>query len=293
MRFLAHVEEQGGITGELLDAGESVVGGVHRRLDHAQRQRRHREHLATPFDRRLFELGQRDNGVDESHVERFLGVVLTAEEPDLAGLLLAHIGRQQARSVAAVERTDLGSGLTEPGVVGRDRQVAHDVQHVATADGVAGDHGDDRLGRATDLDLQIEHVQATDALVSHVVITDVAVVASDALIATRAERQVTLAGEDDHAHGAVVASIVEGLSQLEQRLGAKRVAHLRPVDGDLGDPLGRLVTDVGVVAGTLPLGGRADRRFSHRESVARPPGLGRISRSLRSSGGMPGVGASR
>src|SRR4029077_10954225 len=49
LRFLGLVEEQRRVPGQLLDAGEPVVGGVHRRLDHAQRHRRHLEHLGAPL----------------------------------------------------------------------------------------------------------------------------------------------------------------------------------------------------------------------------------------------------
>ena len=61
------------------------------------------------------------------------------------------------------------------------------MQHVAAADGVAGHHGHDRLGRAADLDLEVEHVEAADALLGHLVVADVAVVAADALVAAGAE----------------------------------------------------------------------------------------------------------
>ncbi len=40
LAFLAHVEEHGGVTGELLEAGQSVVGGVQAAFEHAQGQRR-------------------------------------------------------------------------------------------------------------------------------------------------------------------------------------------------------------------------------------------------------------
>jgi hypothetical protein len=74
--------------------------------------------------RLFFELGQRHDGVDEAHVEGLLGVVLAAEEPDLAGLLLADDAGHVAGAVAAVEAADLGAGLAEAGVVGGDRDVA-------------------------------------------------------------------------------------------------------------------------------------------------------------------------
>jgi hypothetical protein len=69
----------------------------------------------------------------------------------------------------------------------------HDVQDVAAADGVAGHHRDHRLGRAPDLHLKVEHVEPP-----HAVIVDVAVVAADLLVAARAERLVSRAGENDH-----------------------------------------------------------------------------------------------
>src|SRR6266498_475311 len=55
LRFLAHVVEEGRVARELLDAGESVVGGVHAGLDHAQRQRAQLEDAPAPCDRFLFE----------------------------------------------------------------------------------------------------------------------------------------------------------------------------------------------------------------------------------------------
>src|SRR3954447_25579287 len=106
LRLLAHVVEERGIAGELLDAGEAVVGRVARRLDHAQRQRAVLQHLPAPRDRLLLELLERHDGVDQPHVERLLRVVLTAEEPDLARLLLPDRPRQQAGAVPAVERAD-------------------------------------------------------------------------------------------------------------------------------------------------------------------------------------------
>ena len=140
------------------------------------------------------------------------GVVLTAQEPDLARLLLADRSREQPGAEAAVERPDARTGLTEARVVGRDREVAHHVQHVAAADRVPRDHRDHRLREPADLDLEVEHVEAADAVVA-----DVAVVAADALVATGAERVGPLAGEDDHADVAVVAGL------LERVLSSKRV----------------------------------------------------------------------
>ena len=106
---------------------------------------------------------ERHDGVDEPHVERLLRVVLAAQEPDLLRLLRADEVAQQRRAEAAVERADARAGLAEARVVGGDRQVADEVQDVAAADRVAGDHRDDRLGQAADLDLQVGDVEAPDA----------------------------------------------------------------------------------------------------------------------------------
>jgi hypothetical protein len=117
-----------------------------------------------------------------------------AQEPDLAGLLLADAAGQVAGAEAAVEAADPRPGLPEHGVVGRDREVADHVQHVAAADGPAGHHGHDGLGQRADLLLQVEHVQA-----GHAVVTDVALIAAHALVAAGAEGLAAGAREDDDA----------------------------------------------------------------------------------------------
>src|SRR4029077_15564592 len=110
--------------------------------------------------------------------ERLLRVVLLAEEPDLARLLLADDAGQQAGAVPAVEAPDARPGLSELCVVGRDREVADDVEDVAAADRVTGHHRDYRLGHAADLNLQVEHVEPAGARG-----VDVAVVPAHALVA--------------------------------------------------------------------------------------------------------------
>ena len=148
--------------GELLDARVAVLVGVEAGLDQPQRERRQREHLAAPLHRLLLEALQRHDRVDQPHLERLLGVVLAAQQPDLLGLLGADQVAQHAGAEAAVQRADARAGLAEARVVGGDRQVADDVQHVAAADRVAGDHRHHRLGQPADLDLQVGHVEAAD-----------------------------------------------------------------------------------------------------------------------------------
>src|SRR5947207_4705156 len=104
LRLVAHVEQQRRVPGELLDAGEPVLGRVERRLEHAQRQRRERQHLAAPLHRLLLEALERNDGIDQSPVQRGLRVVLAAEEPDLLRALLPDLAGEQPRPEAAVER---------------------------------------------------------------------------------------------------------------------------------------------------------------------------------------------
>src|SRR5437764_11988739 len=134
--LLRHVEEEVGVVGELLDAGEPVLRGVEAGLEQAQCERRQREHLAAPLHGFLLELVERDHRVHESHLERLPGVVLAAEEPDLLRLLRSDELGEHAGAEAAVEAADARADLAEARVVGCDRQVAHDIQHVSPADGV-------------------------------------------------------------------------------------------------------------------------------------------------------------
>src|SRR5262249_40130963 len=134
--------------------------------------------------------------------------------------------------------------------------IAYDVEHMPAADRVAGDHRDDGLGETTDLHLEVEHVEAADP-----VVVAVAVVATDALVAARAERVVAFAGEDDHAGRGVVARELESGPQLEEGAGTERVADLGPANRDLRDAVGGVVADVGEAVGglRLPVGARSDR----------------------------------
>src|SRR3954469_15033732 len=185
--LLRLVEEEVRVVGELLDAGDAVLVGVEARLEQAEGERRLHEHLPAPLHRLLLEGLERDDRVDQPHVERLLRVVLAGEEPDLLGLLWADQARQDPRPVPPAERAAARAGLAEARVVGGDRQVAHDVQHVAAADRVARDHRDHWLRRAPDLDLEVGHVEAADAALGGLVLGQVAGVAADALVAARAE----------------------------------------------------------------------------------------------------------
>ena len=254
LRLLASVEEQVGVVGQLLDPGEAVLGRVEARLQEPQREGRELKHLPAPRHSLLLELLEGHHAVHEAHVERLVRRVLAAQEPDLLGLLRADDVGEQPRAEAAVEAADLRAGLAEAGVVGRDREVADHVQHLAAAHRVAGHHRDDRLRQAPHLHVEVGHVEAADAgAAGHV-----AGVAAHVLVAARAEGQRPLAGEDDHPDRGVLARALERVRDLDQRLRPERVAHLRAVDRDLGDAVGELVADVLVVARALPVGRGAD-----------------------------------
>src|SRR5664279_2043511 len=262
--LLVAVEEQVRVVRQLLDPRQAVFGGVEARLQQAQRKRGEREHLVAPLHRLLLQPVERHDGVDHPHFQRLLGGVLAAEKPDLLGLLRADEVGQQARAEAAVEGADLRPDLAEARVVGGDRQVAHEVQHVPAADRVAGDHRHDRLGQPADLHVQVGDVKAPDAgagrsSIGRSVVVEVARVAAHALVAARAERVGTLAGQHDHADLRVLARVLQRARDLHDRARAKGVSHLRAGDRDLRDAVGALVADVfegaaGVLRGICPGG---------------------------------------
>jgi hypothetical protein len=104
----------------------------------------------------------------------------------------------------------------------------------------------------------VEAAQPTAALAR---VGQVARVAAHTLVAARAEGERALAGEHDHADRGVLARTLERVRELDERLGTERVADLRSVDGDLGDPLRDLVADVavvGAVSGRPPVDRGAD-----------------------------------
>src|SRR5439155_1453511 len=107
LRLLVHVGEEGGVAGELLDARQAVGVGVEGCLEQPDGERAHLEDAPAPGDGLLLEAVEGHHLVDEAHPQGLLGVVLLAQEPDLASLLLADLAREQSRPVASIERADL------------------------------------------------------------------------------------------------------------------------------------------------------------------------------------------
>ena len=144
--FLAHVVKKRGIACEIEQSHLTIAIGIEGRLEAAQRERRVREHLAAPLQGFFFQIRERHHGVDESHVERLLRIVLTAEIPNLSGFLLTNDAREVAGTKAAIEGANFGPGLAKARVIGSNGEIADDVQHVSATDGISCDHGDDGLG---------------------------------------------------------------------------------------------------------------------------------------------------
>ena len=121
------------------------------------------------------------------------------------------------------------------------------------ADSVAVHHGNDRLGHHADKMLQVEHVQARDVVLAHV-----AAVATDLLIAARAERLVLVAaavvrtGQDDDADGSVVARHGERVVHLGHGERGERVAPFGAIDGDFRNPISGFVLDFPILLGGFP-----------------------------------------
>ena len=72
--------------------------------------------------------------------------------------LTDHAG-EVGRAEPGVERPHPRAGLAEHRVLGGDRDVAEDVEHVPTADGVPVDGGDDRFGDVADEPVQRLHFE--------------------------------------------------------------------------------------------------------------------------------------
>ena len=257
LRLLAHVVEQRGVPGELLQARLAVHVGVEGALQAANGEGALPHDLAGPLDPLGLELRHGYDRVDEPHLPGLGRAVLPAKKPDLAGLLLPDDPGEIARPEAAVEAAHAGAHLAEDGVVGRDRQVADDVQHVPAADRVAGNQGNHDLRHGPNELLEVQDVEPRDAVPAHVPGGP-----PDALVAAGAKGVLAVrvrsgAGEEDDPDLRVLAGVGEGLDHLADGLGAERVALLRPVDRHLGDPVRLVVEDVRVGFDGAPGGNHA------------------------------------
>src|SRR5690606_6298685 len=118
----------------------------------------------------------------------------------------------------------------------------HYDETVAAADGPSGHHRDDRLRAGAHLTLEVEHVQAHDSGILFLI----SGIAADSLVASRTVGFRTFARKNEHTNPMILALIVQRVAHLLDRERPKGIAHLGPVDRDLGDSLRLVVLDVGV-----------------------------------------------
>ena len=139
--------------------------------------------------------------------------------------------------------------------IGRQRQIAHDVQNVAAADREAVHQRDNRDRQRPDLALQVQDVEA-----SQPVVADVPAATLDVQVAARAEGLVSCAGKEDAADRSVIANASEGVDQLGHGLRSEGISNLRAVDRDESDSGARMfVADVAVFHDRRPRDLRAVR----------------------------------
>ena len=100
---------------------------------------------ANPFGLKFLEGHHR---IYKAHGQGVLGSVLTAEKPDLPGLALAHQPRQIAGPKTAIEAAHPGAGLAKNRILGRQAEVAEQVQHLASPNRIARHQGNHHLGEA-------------------------------------------------------------------------------------------------------------------------------------------------
>ena len=256
----------GGIAGQLLQPGEAIGFGVECGLEATDGRRAVLQHLPGPTHPLRLQLLQRHHGIDEPHLQSLLRAITAAEKPDFTCLALANHPRQVARTKAAVKTADLGSGLAKHGVVGGDAEVAEQMQHLTATHGIARHQSDHHLGQAADDALQIQHVQARQA-----VLTDVTTVPTHTLITTGTEGIATIGGRADpreqhHTDFTVIPDARKGITQLHHRLRAEGIALGGAVDGHASQAVRATVhKDVLVAAPRCPL--RAWRTGEHLTHV--------------------------
>ena len=248
LSFLAHVEEAGGVARQFHQPRLAVFVSIHGGLDEADRCGGIREDFPAPGHGFLFQAFEGYDRVDHAHVQGLLRVVLAAEEPDFAGLLLADHPGEVGGAVAGVEGTHFGPGLAENGIIGGNGQVADHGQDVAAADGIAGDHGDHGLRAGAYLAVQVQHVQPVLARPR----IYVAGLPPHFLIAAAAEGPGAGPRQDDDADFPVETGVGQGIADFIIGERGEGVHPVGPVDGDPGDAFRLIVKDFLVFFGTLP-----------------------------------------
>ena len=137
---------------------------------------------------------------------------MAAHKPDFAGFLLSHDTRQIGRTEASVERTYFRACLSKDGVVRSYGEVAHEVENVASANGIAVDHRNDGFGQRTYLFLHIEDIET-----GHAVATDITAATFDIHIAARAESLIASTRQDNDTDFGILPTDTKGIAHLPHR----------------------------------------------------------------------------
>src|SRR5713226_4449264 len=247
LTLFGHIVEHCCIAGEFLNTRQAIGIRVESRFQEAQRNRAFLKYLPCPLYGFFFQALQRHDGVDQSHIQGLLSCILPAEIPDLASLFMTNDTCHVGSPPTGIKTADPGTSLPKPGIIGGNRQITKQVEHVTAANGIACNHGYDWLGKILNHFLQVERVQAR-----HAVAADVATMTSNTLIPARAERLITCACKNDHANLWVLATGIESIYQFSQCFWPESIAHCGSVDCNLSHALGFLKNNVCVVTNFLP-----------------------------------------
>jgi hypothetical protein len=196
-------------------------------LEDLQRGGGEGEDLICPAPHLGVQLRPRDDLVDEAPLARRLGIELAAQEPDLSRALLAHDSRQVAGPQPCVEGADARPGLPEAGRVRGDREIAQHVKHMTSADGIAVDGCDNRLGDIAQRPMQ--RLDLEQARLGRPVVTSLLPLL---LVSARAERPIARSSQADDADVGTRPRMLQAANQLVDCPGTERVQPVGTVDGD-------------------------------------------------------------
>ena len=121
------------------------------------------------------------------------------------------------------------------------------MQHVAAADGVAVNHGNHGLRKASDLLLNVKHRKARHAL-----LVDIAAAALDMHVAAGTKGNVARARENHDIDVRALTAVVKRVAHLRRCRGRKGVAVALTVNRDAGNALIKVKEDFLVILDFLP-----------------------------------------
>ena len=147
-------------------------------------------------------------------------------EPHLLRLFLADEVLEVPRAVARVEAAHHRADLPKHRAFLGDREVAHDLQHLAAADREPVHGCDHRLLQA--LDAFVDFQRRQHARIERAVFQAV-------LAAADAEELVAGAGDDQHARSRLAPDVVDAVADLVTHLRREHVAVVRPIERQPAD----------------------------------------------------------